>query len=407
MQSEAAARADFSEIRYAQVWEDADILLDALDVRPGDVCVSIASAGDNALAMLTRNPAKVIAVDLSPAQLACLELRVAAFRTLDHAELLELIGSRPSTSRQRAAFYKRCCAALSAPCRAFWDARPEAIAAGIGSAGKFERYFALFRNRILPLVHPRRVIDDLLATSRRGGQPAAASRGNAGNVSNASNVSGSGISNAAPGGSFRRSREERERFYEERWNTWRWRLLFRVFFSRWMMGRLGRDPEFFRYVDETSVADRILSRTRHALTALDPADNPYIHWILTGTHGTALPCALRKEHFETIRQNLDRLEWHCDSLEAFLARTGPGTIDRYNLSDAFEYVSSENYHRMLESIVRASRPGARLAYWNMLVPRSRPDSMADRLVPLTDLAARLHQADRAFFYSAFVVEEVR
>ena len=28
MKSEAAARADFSDIRYAQVWEDADVLLD-------------------------------------------------------------------------------------------------------------------------------------------------------------------------------------------------------------------------------------------------------------------------------------------------------------------------------------------------------------------------------------------
>ena len=38
MRSEAAERADFSEIRYAQVWEDADVLLRGLDVQPGDVC---------------------------------------------------------------------------------------------------------------------------------------------------------------------------------------------------------------------------------------------------------------------------------------------------------------------------------------------------------------------------------
>jgi S-adenosylmethionine-diacylglycerol 3-amino-3-carboxypropyl transferase len=370
MQSEAAARADFSEIRYAQVWEDADILLDALDVRPGHVCLSIASAGDNALALLTRDPARVIAVDLSPAQLACLALRVAAFRTLDHRELLELIGSRPSTPRRRAAMYARCRVALSEPARTFWDARPQAIAHGIGSAGKFERYFALFRRRILPLVHSRARVADLLTP--------------------------------------RRERDARETFYDTRWDTWRWRLLFRMFFSRRLMGRLGRDPEFFRYVDGGSrVADRILARTRHALTTLDPADNPYVHWILTGTHGEALPCALRVEHFETIRRNLDRLEWHCDSLEAFLARADPGTIDRYNLSDAFEYVSLDHYHRLLDLIVRASRPGARLAYWNMLVPRRCPESMADRLVAIPDLAERLHAADRAFFYSAFVVEEVR
>src|SRR5216684_1368819 len=77
MGSEVAARADFSGIRYAQCWEDADILLEGLDIQPGDICLAIASAGDNALAMLSRAPQRVIALDLSPAQLACVELRVA------------------------------------------------------------------------------------------------------------------------------------------------------------------------------------------------------------------------------------------------------------------------------------------------------------------------------------------
>ena len=103
--------------------------------------------------MLTRDPARVVALDLSPAQLACLELRVAAFRALSHPELLELIGSRPSS--RRAALYSRCRTMLPDESRRFWDSRPDAIAAGIGSAGKFERYFALFRNRVLPLVHSR------------------------------------------------------------------------------------------------------------------------------------------------------------------------------------------------------------------------------------------------------------
>ena len=46
-------RTGVSVVRYAQVWEDADVLLAGLDVRPGDACVSIASAGDNTLALLT------------------------------------------------------------------------------------------------------------------------------------------------------------------------------------------------------------------------------------------------------------------------------------------------------------------------------------------------------------------
>jgi len=363
VRSEAAARTDFSGIRYAQVWEDADVLLAGLDVQPGDVCVSIASAGDNAIALLTRDPSRVIALDLSQAQLFCLELRVAAYKTLTHGELLELIGSRPSSRRTE--IYARCRPALTSAARAFWDGRPAEIDRGIGGIGKFERYFELFRTRVLPLVHRRRTVLDLLAP---------------------------------------RSPEDRRRFYDERWDTWRWRLLFRLFFSRFVMGRLGRDPEFFRYV-ETDVATSILQRTRHALRELDPAENPYVHWILTGTHGTALPCALRAEHFETIRDRLDRLEWHCASVEEHLERLPGRSVDRFNLSDLFEYVSIEHYHRMLEVMASRSRPGARLAYWNMLAPRRRPEQMADRLRPLDDLAARLHLADRAFFYSAFRVEE--
>ncbi|OYV05355.1 MAG: hypothetical protein CFE26_12005, partial [Verrucomicrobiales bacterium VVV1] len=61
--------------------------------------------------------------------------------------------------------------------------------------------------------------------------------------------------------------------------------------------------------------------------------------------------------------------------------------------------------RLLSSLVAASNPGARLAYWNMLAPRSRPESMADVLQPLDEVSRSLLERDRAFFYSRFVVEE--
>ena len=364
MQSEAARRADFSAIRYAQVWEDADVLLGGLAVQPGDRCLSIASAGDNVLALLTKQPSGVVALDLSPAQLACLDLRIAAYRALSHQELLELMGSRPSTRRLE--LYARCRRALDADARAFWDRRSGAIQCGIGGAGKFERYFAVFRHRVLPLVHRRATVLALL-------EP--------------------------------RTAAERRAFFDRHWNTARWRLLFRLFFSRAVMGRLGRDPEFFRYV-ERDVASAILERTTHALRELDPSDNPYVHWILTGTHGQALPCALRAEHFDTIRSGLDRVERHALSVEEYLDRCDTGSFDRFNLSDLFEYVSMDHYRRVLESILRRSRRGARLAYWNMLASRRRPDCLADRLRPLDELARALHQSDRAFFYGAFRLEEV-
>ncbi len=365
MTTEVAALSDFAFIRYAQCWEDADILLEALDVGEGDVCLSIASAGDNSLSLLSHGPARVIAVDVNPAQLACLALRVAAYRVLEHHELLQLVGSRQCTDRE--ALYRRCRGALETSARDFWDSRPELIRAGIGGAGKFERYFAVFRNKVLPWIHPRHRVDRLLA-----------------------------------GGTL----DERRRFYAEDWDNRRWDLLFRVFFSRIVMGRMGRDPAFFRYV-EGPVARRILSRTEHALTELDPVANPYLQWILTGRHTTALPHALRRENFDAIRNNLDRLELRSMSIEELLASEPKLHFDCCNLSDIFEYMSDESFHTLLATLTTRARIGARIAYWNMLVPRSRPPELAHALAPRRQLAEQLHRQDKAFFYSRFVIETVQ
>lgn len=363
MPSEAAQRADFSGIRYAQCWEDADILLEALHPGPGKRCLSIASAGDNTLALLARAPEYVLAIDLSPAQLACLELRVAAYGTLQHGELLAIIGSIPSPDRMN--LYRACRSRLSRETCEFWDARSKFVERGIGGCGKFERYFEVFRARILPLIHSKRHIADLLQAKPRG---------------------------------------ERIAFYSRRWSNRRWCALFRVFFSRRVMGALGRDPEFFRYVSG-SVSARILARTEYALTELDPAQNPYIQWILTGRHNGVLPFALREENFEAIRCNLHRLEWRRAALEDVGERDG--LFDCFNLSDIFEYMSPQSYAQQLARMVPLGRSGARLAYWNMLAPRHRPDALACHFDELTECAAELFSRDKAFFYSAFVVEQLR
>jgi S-adenosylmethionine-diacylglycerol 3-amino-3-carboxypropyl transferase len=355
--------ARFEAVSYAQCWEDADVLLEALDVQPGHACLSIASAGDNTLALLARAPARVVAIDMNPAQIACLELRVAAYRELAHREMLELLGSLPS--RRRAALYRRCRPLLSSQARAYWDAHSADIELGAAAAGRFERYLAMFRDRILPAIHPRRRVERLL----QGGV-----------------------------------RAERDAFYDSQWDTWGWRAAFRLFFSRAVMSIAGRNRAYFRYA-QRSIAQHLLERVRHACTALDPAHNPYLQWILTGSHPAARPFALRAENFDSIRANLHRLEWHCASLEDFLPRVH-AEFERCNLSDAFEYMAPQRYESTLRALVHAALPGCRLAYWNLLVPRRRPQALACCLRPLAALAARLHATDKAFFYGDFVLEEV-
>ena len=361
--SEIAEKAAFDIIRYAQVWEDADIMVEALRPQPGETVVSIASAGDNALALLATG-ARVIAVDLSPAQLACLRLRVEAYRTLIHPELLELIGSRPSARRLE--LLDRVAVRLPPDDQLFWTARREEVAArGAGGVGKFERYFRLFRTRVLPLVHGPATIEALLTP---------------------------------------KSPDERLTFFDRTWNSWRWRALFAVFFSRAVMGRLGRDPAFFDQVQGAPAA-HLRAKVRQALVEQDPSQNPYLHWILLGRHGQALPRALRPQHFEAIRANLANLQLRLGPLEQ-LAAEGV-EADAFNLSDVFEYMSPAAHEAAYLSVLDMARPGARIAYWNMMAPRRAPATLAHRVQRRTEIEAALKSVDKAFFYSDFVVEDVR
>lgn len=358
-----AAKAAFDQIRYAQLWEDADVLVDALEGPAGRHFVSIASAGDNALALLTLDPARVTVVDLSPAQIACVGFRVAAMRTLDHAGYLELLGARASD--RRLALFDTVAAALPEAERDFWADKRDAVGRyGLGGIGKFERYFRLMRRVLLPLVHSRATVEAVFVSRPPG---------------------------------------ERRRFLDARWNNRRWRLLLALFFSRAAMGRLGRDPAFFDHV-EGSVSAHVARRIVHAAVDLDPADNPYLHWILKGGMGRALPLAWRAEHYDTIRDRLDRLDLRVGSFEDLVAEGM--RADGFNLSDIFEYMDPATFAAVYARLLEAANPGARLVYWNMMAPRRVPPALADRVRTRADLEARGKAMDKAFFYSDFVVEEV-
>jgi S-adenosylmethionine-diacylglycerol 3-amino-3-carboxypropyl transferase len=362
--AEIAARADFSIIRYAQCWEDADTLLAALDVQPGDLCFSVGSGGENSLSLLSRAPAKVVAVDISPAQNYCLELKAAGFRELTHPELLELIGV--VHGEHRLGLYERVRRHLSDGAREYWDMHHGVIARGLIDAGKFENYFALFRRWIMPLIHSRRTVTALF-------EP--------------------------------RGAAERRRFYEERWDNWRWRILCRLFLSRFVMGHFGRDPRFFDYV-EGAVAKPILARTVRAFVELDPARNPYLQWAACGRFLRVLPHVWRKENFDAIRASIDRLEIKLESVESYLSAAAHQSIDRFNLSDIFEYISPATSDQLFECIARCGRPGGRLAYWNMQASRRCPPALEEKIRPLDDLSRRLYYDTTTFFYSAFYVGEL-
>ena len=375
-------RVDFSLIRYSQCWEDTEVLLESLNIQKNDICFGILSAGDNVFSMLAENPKKVVALDISFPQIALAKLKKEVFNSLSYEEMLEFMGVMKSDKRIE--IYDRIKENLDKEVKEYWDFNKEAIQKGIIHAGKFEKFFKIFREKILPFVHSKKRIEKLLE---------------------------------------KKSMQERMEYYDNHWNNFRWKLMFKLFFSKYIVGKLGRDKEFFRYA-EKNISEEMKERSRYALCELNPYENPYINYILTGNYRKdCLPYFLRKENFDKIRKNLHKVEILQSSVEEYLDQID-FKIDKFNLSDIFEYMSAENYSKLMGKIYDNAENNALLAYWNLIVERNSEKldyKKTDSEIAVTgketnvngkkyermkELDRKLHEKDMTFFYTDFVVEKV-
>jgi S-adenosylmethionine-diacylglycerol 3-amino-3-carboxypropyl transferase len=339
------------------------VLRKGLQIQPGARVLSIASAGDNSLELLLDDPQKVICIDRNTTQLALIELKIAAIRQMEAAQVRLLLGLSKAPGSERDALYQELRPKLPPRCRKHWDEHLSQIHSGVANTGKFERYLATFRRFILPLVQWPSTVRQMCKLTDLDAQ---------------------------------------KTLYNKLWNSWRWRTLFRLFFSRRVMAKRGRQKEFFDQVEETQIADVFMGRAEKALTEIPAATNPYLRWILDEANLT--PDYLSDEHMPTIRERLDRIEIIEDDLIDHLAQCEADTYDAFNLSDCLEYMPQEVADGLLENIVASASAGARLVYWNLLVPRD--GSNIEGLVSHLEEAKTLHAIDRAFFYGRLVVEQV-
>lgn len=358
--SSITKRADFSFIRYANVWEDADVLLAGLKSPAGARVLSIASAGDNSFSLLATNPEIVVAVDVNEVQLWLVEFKKMAIRNLDRDACVAFLGFTDSPDRLET--YQRLKSELPEKAREFFDTQKEWIGKGIIHAGKFEKYFRTFAGKILPWIHNKRTTAELMRV---------------------------------------KSAQDQESFYATKWNSFRWRLLFKIFFSKWVMGRLGRDPEFLEEV-EVPVAEFIFKQAERHLKSTGAQHNHILHYNLTGNFGNHLPHYLQRDSFDIIKNNLSKLIVFKGYAEEAIQQYGP--FQSMNLSNIFEYMDAELFRKVSEGLVHGLNNGGRMVYWNLMVPRK-----ISRIFPIMELKQdeinKASAVDKGFFYHSIVIEE--
>lgn len=354
-------QVDFNMIRYANCWEDAAILSEALEIPKGAKILSIASAGDNSFSLLLKEPELLVAVDVSEVQLFLVELKKACIKRLSHAETLRFLGF--TEGRDRKTLFESIRGDLSPKALAHWQKHIGQIEQGIIHQGKFERYFQLFVKKILPWIHSKKTVAALFRE---------------------------------------KSAEQQQAFYHNTWNTWRWRLLFKVFFSRWVMGKFGRDPQFLKQVS-LNVSEYIFGSAERQLSGTQVFQNFILRYNLTAGFGNLLPHYLQPQNYERIKSQTDKLVVHQGFAEGAIATYG--TFDAMNLSNIFEYLDAELFQSLAEKLTKGLNKEGKLAYWNLMVQRKVSDSLPAEIRELKELSEKLKSKDKGFFYSNFVVEQ--
>lgn len=351
-------RINFDLIRYANCWEDTDVLLDALALQDGKRIFCIASAGDHAFSLLTTNPQTVVAVDISLPQLYLIALKRAAFVGLEYHEMLGFLGVHPCVNR--IVLFQKIADLLTTNERQYWLTHIAQIENGIIHAGKFEGYFRFFRKYLIPLVHSKRSIQKLLSP---------------------------------------KSAEQQILFFNKEWNTLRWQLLMRMFFSKTVMGKYGRDPEFLKQVN-IPVPQYIKKRANAHLTSVNCQENYLLHYMFTGSFGAVLPHYLRKENHELIRKNLHKITLLHQDAEQVITNQ---QFDAYCCSNMFEYIGNNDFNHLVERWSSYIPAKSIIAYWNLMVPRMFSEIKQEQYIYHSEVA-QYETIDRGFFYSRFIVE---
>lgn len=172
----------------------------------------------------------------------------------------------------------------------------------------------------------------------------------------------------------------------------RWRWLFKVFFSKRVMGKLGREPEKMNYV-EGSVSEKIFAQTSAHLSSVHCQSNYILEYALTGKFQKNLPAYVLEDAFAAVKKWLQNHRIQYEYLPLGEALKKHTDYDRFNLSNIFEYMDADTFKYNIEMLTKYSAPQSIAAYWNLMVPR--------KIEYKTWRQKAVKHPDSGFFYQQF------
>lgn len=388
-QNAATSRAGLSErlfahlfkgLVYAQIWEDPDVDMTALQIGPGHHIVTIASGGCNALSYLLADPARIEAVDLNPAHVAFNRLKIAALKALPNYDAFFRFYGKADEKANIRAYQTTLRPLLDAQSRAYWDRRN---VSGRRRISMFSRN--IYRHGLLGL---------FIGAGHR--------------VARLYGVDPSGLLKS-------RDMAEQRAFFDSAIAP-----LFERRLIRWATAQkstlfgLGIPPQ--QYDALTTAGDAssgggmasILKGRLEKLACDFPVADNYFAWQAFGRsydEAGPLPPYLNRGNYDAVRSRAERLTVVNASFTELLAAKPDASVDRFILLDAQDWMNDAQLNELWAEITRTAAPGARVIFRTAAEPSLLPGRVDEAVLGRWDYreeeSQALHAQDRSSIYGGF------
>ena len=333
----------FRGLVYAQIWEDPEVDMEALQIKPDSRIVASASGGCNVLSYLVADPEAITAVDLNTAHIALNKLKSASARYLpDYAHFRRFFGEADNGSNVNA--YKVHVAPhLDEVTRRYWEGRDLSGRRRIGGFKKGIYKRGLLGN-FIGVAH-------LLAKLYR--------------------IDLTKILSA-------RSVAEQRIVFEQELSP-----VFDKRFVRWLTDQpaslfgLGIPPAQFDALAGDQRMAEVLRRRLEKLACDFPVGENYFAWqAFSRGYGreqeSPLPPYLQEANWETVRDRADRVTVRHANMTEHLATLPDASLDRYVLLDAQDWMTDDQLNALWTQITRTARRGARVLFRTAAEPSLLP-----------------------------------
>lgn len=352
----------FSKINYSAANEDPISEIKALKISGDDEVLAISGSGARSLDLLTQKPKRIVSIDFNPTQNHLLALKIEAYKHLDYESFCYFVGlsdKAPDLSK-RVDIYWDLRNNLSKTSSDFWDSNLEDIRNGVLYCGQWERFIRYMSSFSKPL---QKTIDRMFTAS---------------------------------------TIEEQVEIWQQHWNTKFWRFCLQCCSRRFLWKHVFKEPGIDCVPYSFNICKYMYDCFEKVVRQQLMRDNPFLQLIFFGRYHPDFvkPLHLQKEHFNLIKNYVERVEVVTGSLVDFLHDEGNRSrFNGFSLSDFSSYAPDAAYQAIWEGVVKSGAEGAKVCERQFLVKRRPEDALGS--VINRDLAMQDHLAkiDHSFIYT--------